>query len=429
MAPRREQSGIPLIALASLVIVTAGNAFYAAQPDWRSLRSLILWGTCMLIRVDRVRLGRKLAQLRGERRGGWLREDWVTIAIGVALLLLVIAGESLPPEGGWVFSHIRLLILTPVCIFLLYDWHRARRLLLAKAANHGEEAASARGALAVESLLFHGIWIAVCALGVLAIGNALLIHHHVWLTMRPVVTCLLFFLILWQMQHRFVDVVSELDAAVEDDRALTHHRSRHWAVESDPARDRAPSTIAILDALDLRPGMRVADVGTGGGYFAIKMAQRVGPTGAVIATDVSAASVARLRERARREEFEQLRVHLVDAKCPLPALEPLDRALLANVYLFSLADEAQGRAWLRQFAEALGPDGRLVLYNEFVHEAGWVESPAWPALAASQPDGRTVIEWSGCDLVAHIALLPQPPLAAHEKPGYLIVLKKRAQRI
>jgi SAM-dependent methyltransferase len=432
MSSRLEQSSVPLIALASLAIVTAGNAFYGSEPDWRTARSLILWATCMLIRVARVRLGRKLADLDWEKDterrhpGGWLREDWMTIAIGAALLLLVIVGESLPDDGGWTLSHIRLVILTPACVYLLYDWHRARSLLLAHAAARREEPATARGASAVEALLFHGIWIAVCALGVLAIGNALLIHHHLWLTMRPVVTCLLFFLILWQMQHRVIDVVSALDAAVQDDRAHLQHRSRPWAVESDPARDRAPATLAILEALDLREGMHVADVGTGGGYFATKMAERVGPTGAVIATDTSAASVARLRELSRRERLEQLRVHLVDDTCPLPALEPLDRVLLANVYLFNLADEAQGRASLRQFAESLRVDGKLVLYNEFVHEAGWVESPAWPALAASQPDAQTVIEWSGCDLVAEVPLPPPPRLAAYEKPGYLLVLKRRS---
>ena len=71
-------------------------------------------------------------------------------------------------------------------------------------------------------------------------------------------------------------------------------------------RDGLPATRAILDALDLTTGMRVADVGTGGGYFAMKMAQSTGPTGAVIATDIDGPLVARLRERVHRAGLDHV---------------------------------------------------------------------------------------------------------------------------
>ena len=55
----------------------------------------------------------------------------------------------------------------------------------------------------------------------------------------------------------------------------------------------------ILLHLDLRPGMTVVDLGSGAGYFALKIAPRVSPNGRVLAVDLRRQSLAFLWIRAR----------------------------------------------------------------------------------------------------------------------------------
>ncbi|MCP2264637.1 protein-L-isoaspartate O-methyltransferase [Promicromonospora thailandica] len=57
----------------------------------------------------------------------------------------------------------------------------------------------------------------------------------------------------------------------------------------------APVTLRHLRMLDVRPGMRVLEIGTGSGYSAALLSHLVGPTGAVVTVDISAD----LSERAR----------------------------------------------------------------------------------------------------------------------------------
>jgi SAM-dependent methyltransferase len=320
-------------------------------------------------------------------------------------------------------------VLAPVCVFLLYDWHRTQQRLALEKIAKIDDVVTARSELALNALLFPGTMVAICGLVVIAIGNAIWGRNDLWLGVLPVALSMLVILILWRLYELIPGFVSQLSRTEKDERRRLHNLSRAWVVEDDPVRDRLPSTTAILDALDLRAGMHVADVGAGGGYFALKMAERVGPSGLVTATDISDDFVARLRLQAQERGLRHLQVMLVDTQRPLPVSQQVDRILLADVYLFNLANEAQGRAWLEQFAAALRPGGKLVVCNEFVHETGWVAAPQWPPLATSQPDAETVIQWAApsCELVAEIPLPRSPqarPLAEHERPGYLIVLKR-----
>jgi len=60
------------------------------------------------------------------------------------------------------------------------------------------------------------------------------------------------------------------------------------------------STDAMLAMADVRPGMRVLDVAAGAGDQTLDIAKRIGPTGSVLATDLSAAILEYAREKAGR---------------------------------------------------------------------------------------------------------------------------------
>src|SRR5690606_27550524 len=77
-----------------------------------------------------------------------------------------------------------------------------------------------------------------------------------------------------------------------------------WSkVFDDPARDEWQKPARIVEVMAIAPGMTVADVGAGTGYFAPHLSRAVGPTGKVIAQDVEPKMVEWLAERAKRESL------------------------------------------------------------------------------------------------------------------------------
>jgi arsenite methyltransferase len=123
------------------------------------------------------------------------------------------------------------------------------------------------------------------------------------------------------------------------------------------AGNRALNLEAIAD-LDLRPGMRVLDIGFGGGVSLPELAARVGGHGMVAGIDLSAAMVGRARERFR----QQLRAGTLEVvqgsieSLPWPDAA-FDRSLSVNT-IFYWPDTAAG---LREVWRVLRPDGVLVL--------------------------------------------------------------------
>ena len=121
--------------------------------------------------------------------------------------------------------------------------------------------------------------------------------------------------------------------------------------------NRALNLEAIAD-LDLRPGMRVLDIGFGGGVSLPELAARVGDHGMVAGIDLSAAMVGRARGRFRQQlragrlELEQGSIESL----PWPDAA-FDRALSVNT-IFYWPDTAAG---LHEVWRVLRPDGVLAL--------------------------------------------------------------------
>ena len=112
-----------------------------------------------------------------------------------------------------------------------------------------------------------------------------------------------------------------------------------------------------LDALTLRPGMIVADVGAGSGYFTLRMARRVAPHGRVYATDIQPRMIELLQENIRRAGIKNVEAVLStesDARLPV---NTLDLILLVDVY----HEFSQPEKMLAGLRQALKPEGRLVL--------------------------------------------------------------------
>lgn len=104
------------------------------------------------------------------------------------------------------------------------------------------------------------------------------------------------------------------------------------AYSSESARDAAGEATRVMDRLGLAPGLRVADIGAGDGYYTVRLARRLGSESAVLATDVEPRYLEGLRTRLAREGIDG--VTLIHGGARDPRLPPasVDVVLLSHVY-------------------------------------------------------------------------------------------------
>jgi ubiquinone/menaquinone biosynthesis C-methylase UbiE len=121
----------------------------------------------------------------------------------------------------------------------------------------------------------------------------------------------------------------------------------------------------VLEALNLRTGQRVLELGCGGGYFAREAAQFVGATGRVCAIDISPDQIA--ATQARCADLAWVECRTGDIAAPPYADGEFD-AVFAVQVLEYLADLDAG---LRQIHRMLRPGGRLVIVATDWSSAVW----------------------------------------------------------
>jgi len=112
----------------------------------------------------------------------------------------------------------------------------------------------------------------------------------------------------------------------------------------------------LVAALGLLPGAVAADVGSGPGYFALRLARAVGPGGRVYGLDVEPLMTRLLKERAAAAGLSNVVPVLAPDGDGLPP-EPCDLILLVNAFHHF----PDGPGYLARLAGALKPGGRLAL--------------------------------------------------------------------
>ena len=120
-------------------------------------------------------------------------------------------------------------------------------------------------------------------------------------------------------------------------------------------RDRDGEAALVLDALRIVPGMRVADLQSGDGYYAVRIARRLGAAGAVLVVESDAARFPLLRSRLDRSGFVGVRV--IDGLPADPRLPP--RSVDAAVLAFRYHEIRSPFEYLHRLQPAFAPGGRL----------------------------------------------------------------------
>ena len=99
----------------------------------------------------------------------------------------------------------------------------------------------------------------------------------------------------------------------------------------DPKRDAYQKPHEVMQALALKEGEIVADIGAGSGYFTVRLAHHVGAAGRVYAVDVSPDMIRHLHARVRDMRLLNVTPILAPADDPLLP-QPVDRFLIVDVW-------------------------------------------------------------------------------------------------
>ena len=175
-------------------------------------------------------------------------------------------------------------------------------------------------------------------------------------------------------------------------------------------REREERTDLLVRALQLRPGMVVADIGAGTGYLARRMAPAVMPGGRVLAVDVQPQMVRMLQDTVRQSGLTQIEPLLgADDDVKLPAAS-VDLALMVDVY----HELAWPHEVLASIVRALKP-GALLVFVEYR-----AEDPTVPIKALHKMSEAQIKREAGVhplDWVRTVGTLPWQ---------HLVVFRKRA---
>jgi len=112
----------------------------------------------------------------------------------------------------------------------------------------------------------------------------------------------------------------------------------------------------ILKALDLKAGQRVADIGSGGGYFSLRFAEAVGSSGQVFAVDTEAKYLEVVQKNALARGLKNVQLVNIAARVQLPD-NTFDLIFFRNVYhhLENRVDIMKG------YRGKLKPGGRIAI--------------------------------------------------------------------
>jgi ubiquinone/menaquinone biosynthesis C-methylase UbiE len=128
---------------------------------------------------------------------------------------------------------------------------------------------------------------------------------------------------------------------------------------TEDARDRLGEAEEVMRLAGVAPGMWVADIGAGEGYYTVRLAPAVGPRGRVLAEDIVDETHDRLVQRVQRENLDNVAVLLGKGDDPMLPARSFDRIFLVHMY----HEVESPYAFMWNLREGLKPDGEVVVVD------------------------------------------------------------------
>jgi len=181
------------------------------------------------------------------------------------------------------------------------------------------------------------------------------------------------------------------------------------AALEDPKRDAYQKPHEVMEALGVKEGEVIADVGAGSGYFTVRLAHHVGKTGRVYAVDVSPDMIRHLHARVRDMGLLNVSPILAPADDPLLP-QPVDRFMIVDVW-HHVEDQA---GYLAKIKERLEPGGQVIMID--FHKRDLPVGPP-PAMKIAREDLIRQMETHGFRLAREHTFLPYQYFLVFEAAG------------
>lgn len=128
---------------------------------------------------------------------------------------------------------------------------------------------------------------------------------------------------------------------------------------TEAARDEAGEAEFVMDWAGIQPGTTVADIGAGEGYYTIRLSERVGPKGRVLAQDINRGALDRLGERVTREQLDNVAIKEGAVDDPRLPESSFDRIFMVHMY----HEIEEPYAFLWRMRPALAKGGEVIVVD------------------------------------------------------------------
>ena len=206
----------------------------------------------------------------------------------------------------------------------------------------------------------------------------------------------------------------EAAAFPKPDRPVADIVSPIWHDEKE--RDDAGEPGQLVRLLGIKPGMTVADIGAGSGYYAVRLSEIVGARGRIIAEDVVPEYLRSLRKRVRDLGLQNVSISQGEPHDPKLPAGSLDIAILVHMY----HEIAQPYALLYNLVPSLKPGGRVGIVDAFrpTSEHGTPPSLLRCELAAVGYREISLNQLTGSD--AYLAIFAPPSVTTRTRPEAMV---------
>lgn len=127
------------------------------------------------------------------------------------------------------------------------------------------------------------------------------------------------------------------------------------SIFESPGREQRLHIDRVMDILGLASGKNVADIGAGSGWFTVRAAQRVAPSGTVYAVDINDEAIRYIDQRIKKQSLQNVKTILSAPDDPKLPKNSVDAVLLLKTY-HEVADPI---ALLEHLHAALRPGARV----------------------------------------------------------------------
>ncbi|MBA4355200.1 MAG: SAM-dependent methyltransferase [Novosphingobium sp.] len=141
------------------------------------------------------------------------------------------------------------------------------------------------------------------------------------------------------------------------DRPVSKIVSTEFSNEND--RDDRNEANTVMDLAGIGPGLSVADIGAGEGYYTVRLAERVGRKGRVLAQDIDGDALRRLGSRVEKDRLDNVSIKPGAEDDPRLPERSFDRVFMVHMY----HEVAEPYAFLWRLWPSLKPGGRVVVVD------------------------------------------------------------------